>query len=157
MRMLVGNLLVALFWAMLSGDFSGPSVAVGFVAGYVLLWALQPALGRSVYFAKLGQILGLGAFLAWELVAANVKVAWSVLMPTRRLRPAVVAVPLDARTDLEIALLSNLITLTPGSFGVDVSEDRRFLYVHTIDFEDVETFRRQIKDGFERRLLEVLR
>jgi multicomponent Na+:H+ antiporter subunit E len=73
--------------------------------------------------------------------------------------PGVVAIPLDARTDVEIALLANLITLTPGSVTLDLSEDRRVLYVHAmyIDGGDVEAYVRSVKEGLERRVLELLR
>jgi multicomponent Na+:H+ antiporter subunit E len=73
--------------------------------------------------------------------------------------PGVVAIPLDARTDTEITLLANLITLTPGSVSLDLSEDRRVLYVHAmyIDGGDVEAYRRSVKEGLERRVLELLR
>ncbi len=73
--------------------------------------------------------------------------------------PGVVAVPLDAKTDIEITLLACLITLTPGSVSLDLSEDRKTLFVHAmyIDNQDVEAYRRSIKEGLERRVLELLR
>ena len=81
------------------------------------------------------------------------------LAPASYVCPGVVAIPLDARTDAEIALLANLITLTPGSVSLDLSEDRRVLYVHAmyIDGGDVEAYRRSVKEGLERRVLELLR
>lgn len=81
------------------------------------------------------------------------------LAPESYICPGVIAVPLDARTDVEITLLANLITLTPGSVSLDLSEDKRVLYVHAmyIDGGDVEAYRRAIKDGLERRVLELLR
>ncbi len=73
--------------------------------------------------------------------------------------PGVIAIPLDVRTDAEITLLANLITLTPGSVSLDLSEDKRTLYVHAmyIDGGDVEAYRRTVKEGLERRVLELLR
>jgi multicomponent Na+:H+ antiporter subunit E len=68
-----------------------------------------------------------------------------------------VAVPLDARTDAEIVLLANLITLTPGTLSLDLSDDRTVLYVHAMYLTDPDELRREIKEGFERRVLEVLR
>jgi multicomponent Na+:H+ antiporter subunit E len=73
------------------------------------------------------------------------------------MRPAIIAIRLDARTDVEITLLSNLIALTPGSLGLDVSDDHSVLYVHGMFVDDPEAFRRSIKHGLERRLLELLR
>ena len=73
------------------------------------------------------------------------------------MRPGVVAIPLDAETDAEITLLANLITLTPGTLSLDVSDDRRVLYIHAMYVDDVEELRRSIKDGFEKRVMELLR
>ena len=54
-------------------------------------------------------------------------------------------------------LLANLVSLTPGTLSLEVSEDRRVLYIHAMFVDDRDALRRQIKDGFERRLLEVMR
>jgi multicomponent Na+:H+ antiporter subunit E len=69
----------------------------------------------------------------------------------------VVAVPLDAESDVEITLLANLVTLTPGSLSLDIAPDRSCLYVHAMFVDDVEQLRRDVKEGFERRVLELLR
>jgi len=74
------------------------------------------------------------------------------------MQPGVVAIPLDARTEVEITVLSNLITMTPGSLSLDVSADRRVLYLHTMyGGDDPDRLREEIKTKFERRVLEVLR
>ena len=65
--------------------------------------------------------------------------------------------PLDATDEHEILLLSTLINLTPGSIVLDVSDDRRALYVHVMHLTTPEAVRAEIKSGFERRVLEVLR
>ena len=57
--------------------------------------------------------------------------------------------------NFEITLLANLITLTPGTLSVDVSEDRRTLYVHALDCSDPDRLRRSIADGFERKIREA--
>jgi multicomponent Na+:H+ antiporter subunit E len=68
-----------------------------------------------------------------------------------------VAIPLDVETDVEITLLANLITLTPGTLSMDISDDRKVLYVHAMYVDDPEALRAEIKNGFERRVLEMLR
>ena len=83
--------------------------------------------------------------------------AQEVLRPRMAITPGVVAVPLTATSDLEITLLSCLITLTPGTLALDVSDDRSTLFVHALDVADPDEFRRSIVDGFERRVLELLR
>jgi multicomponent Na+:H+ antiporter subunit E len=150
------NILLALSWMALTGQFSPTNFLEGFVLGYLMLWLVQRTLGASTYFSKVRQVLSFVAFFAAELLLANLRVAYSVLAPHKSLRPGVVAIPLDVETDMEITLLVNLITLTPGTLSLDVSADRQVLYVHTLYVDDVDEFRCQIKQGFERRVRELL-
>jgi multicomponent Na+:H+ antiporter subunit E len=149
--------LLALAWVALTGQFTLANWVVGLGLGYALLWLMQRALGPLHAFAIARRVPAFALFFLWELVKANLAVTATVLAPRRNLRPGIVAVPLEARTDGEITLLANLITLTPGSLTLDVSTDRRVLYVHTLHLDDADGLRRDIKEGFERRLLEVTR
>jgi multicomponent Na+:H+ antiporter subunit E len=143
----------------MTADFTPLNFAIGFALGLLILFFARRVVGTPNYLAKTGQVLELLAFLLWELLLANLRVAYDVLTPGYHMRPGVVAIPLDARTDAEITLLANLITLTPGTLSLDVSSDRRVLYIHVmyIDNDDLDEVRRKIKSGFERRVLEVLR
>ena len=157
MRVLGINLLLSAIWAALQGAIDLANLATGFGFGYVILWFARPALGDTRYFGKTAAILGFVLFFVKELVVSNLRVAWAVLAPTSRRRPGVVAVPLDVDRDIEITLLANVVTLTPGTLSLDVSADRRTLFVHGMFIDDPEQFRREIKDGFERRIKELLR
>lgn len=157
MKTLVLNLLLALAWMSLTGQFVFSNFLVGFALGYLLLWLDQRAGEPSGYFFKVPRVLGLLAFFLWELIKANLKVAYDVVSPRQHMRPGVVAVPLDVQSDSEITLLANLITLTPGTLSLDVSADRKVLYVHAMYLGDVDVFVRQIKEGFEKRVQEVFR
>jgi multicomponent Na+:H+ antiporter subunit E len=151
--MLLGCLLLALAWAALQGEITLGNLIVGYVLGYAILALL--ARGRvlpSNLAARTKHAAGLAAFLVRELVVANVRVAIDVLRPHTAIRPAVIAVPLDVTSDHEILLLSMLINITPGSVTIDLSEDRRTLYVHVMHMTTVEASRDEIKAGFERRV-----
>lgn len=151
-------ILLAVAWVVLTGALDVPNVLFGLVAGALLSRLVPRTPGARWTVRRAWAMVSLAAYFVWELILANLRVAAAVLGPRTRLSPAVVAVPLDARTDTEITLFANLITLTPGTLSVDVSADRRVLYVHTIAFEgDLEATRRELKDGFERRVLEALR
>ena len=157
MTVLLWNIMLALSWAALMGEVTALSLAVGFVLGFVILYSVRRLLRPSRYFEKLWQSLRLAGLFAWELVVANLRIAYEVVTPSHNMRPGVVAIPLDAETDAEITLLANLITLTPGTLSLDVSDDRRVLYIHAMYVDDVEELRRSIKDGFEKRVMELLR
>ncbi len=90
-----------------------------------------------------------------ELVKASVDVAIAVLSDKQKLRPAIVAVPLDLRTDMGIATLANLVSLTPGTTSMHISDDRKTLYVHVLDRESDEQVVRGIKQTFETRVCAV--
>jgi multicomponent Na+:H+ antiporter subunit E len=159
MNGLLWNILLALVWIGMTGEFTPVNFVVGFGLGMLILFFARRVIGTPYYLAKMVQVLELFVFVLWELILANLRVAYDVLTPGYRMRPGVVAIPLDAHTDVEITLLANLITLTPGTLSLDVSSDRRVLYIHImyIDNDDLAEVRRKIKTGFERRVLEVLR
>ena len=92
-----------------------------------------------------------------ELILSALRVAWLAVQPRITIRPAIVAYPLTVTTDAQITLLANMITLTPGTLSVDVSDDRKWLYVHAIDIESREALIGSIAAGFETRILRVTR
>lgn len=155
--MLVWNVFLALLWMTLTATFTPSNFIIGFVLTYLLMGLLQRPLGTSSYFAKIHSIFRFIFFFIWQLTKANLRVAYIVLSPRLRVRPGIVAIQLDAETAAEVTMLANLITLTPGTLSLDVSSDRRVLYVHAIDIDDVERFKQEIKSGFEARVLEVMR
>ena len=155
--MFAGNLLLALGWVAMSGHFDVINLLVGFAFGYGVLFFMQRVIGRSSYFTRTVVLVRFVGFYLLEVLRANVRVAYDVITPTSHAKPGIVAVPLDARTDVEITLLSNLITMTPGSLAVDVSDDRSVIYVHSMFLEDPDELRRAIKEDLERRVLELLR
>ncbi|ABU57864.1 MULTISPECIES: Na+/H+ antiporter subunit E [Roseiflexus] len=150
------NILLAIAWSALTGQFTPLDLAFGFVLGYGILWILRRQLRGERYFVKAPQMVRFVVYVLWEIILANLNVARVVLLtPKERIKPGIVAIPLDIRSDAEITMLANLITLTPGTLSLDVADDRSCLYVHAIDVGDPEQFRRGIKEGFERLVYEV--
>jgi multicomponent Na+:H+ antiporter subunit E len=156
--MLLGNMLLALAWAALNGEFSLAGLLTGHVLGYLILLMLVKGgvLPRSPYVGKVYQGLGLGVFFLWELVKANLRLALDVATPSFHMKPGIVAIPLDATRDTEILLLAMLINLTPGSVALDVAADRRVMYVHVMYMLNPDAARAEIKQGFERRVMQLL-
>lgn len=101
--------------------------------------------------------LSLILLFAKELILSALKVAWLAVQPRINIRPAIIAYPLTVTTDAQITLLANMITLTPGTLSVDVSDDRRTLYIHAIDVESKDALIGSIAAGFETKILQVLR
>jgi multicomponent Na+:H+ antiporter subunit E len=106
--------------------------------------------------AKIPAVLAFAAFFGRELVRSSLLVAWDVVTPQDRRQPALVSVPLQLRSDLGIALLANLVTLTPGTLAIGLTDDGSEMLVHAMFAPDDDTLRREIKDGYERRIVELL-
>jgi multicomponent Na+:H+ antiporter subunit E len=150
--MLLGSILLALAWAALQGEITLANLLVGYAVGYGVLAVLaRGGVLPSTLVSRTAHGLGLAAFFAWELLLANFRVAGDVLRGNR-MEPAVVAIPLDITSDGEILLLSMLINITPGSVTIDLSDDRRTLYVHVMHMKSAQETRQEIKSGFERRV-----
>lgn len=157
MRLSLINIILALIWTAVSGSFSLPNFVFGFLLGTATLYLIREQVGSLGYFARSVRVISLAWLFLYELVLSAWRVALLVLSPNMALKPGIFAYPLKVDRDFEITLLANLITLTPGTLSVDVSEDRRFLYVHAIDCSDPDALRRDIAEGFETKIMEAFR
>jgi multicomponent Na+:H+ antiporter subunit E len=103
-------------------------------------------------------ILKLFFVFLWDLWNSSVQVALAVLSPSDRTKPRLVTIPLRAKSDLEITLVANFISLTPGTLSIDVSPDRKTLLIHDIFAGDSsEAVRADVRDGIETRVMQVTR
>ena len=156
-NLFVLNLLLALGFSVIMDQLNLSGFISGFVIGYVALWITRPLFGASSYFERVIKLVKLAATFLWELLISNFRVLWDVITPSHFSRPAVIGIPLDASSDFEIMLVANMISLTPGTLSLDVSQDRKILYVHVMFVDDLETARAQIKEKIEKRVLEAIR
>ena len=158
MELFIYNILISMLWALLTGNVSIGNLTIGFILGYFALTLLHPATGaKASYFQKTMQFIRFALFFIKELIVSSYRVAKDVITPLPLMRPGIIGIPLEAETDLEITMLANLITLTPGTLSLDVSPDRKTLYIHAMYLVNADDLRKEIKEGMERRLLELLR
>ena len=156
MNLFALNILLAFVWASLSATFTLPALVSGFALGYGALWLAQPLYGEgSPYFVRVWRIIRLTLFFLWELVVSSVRVAWDIVTPSHHSNPAIVEMPLDVESDIEILLVTTLISLTPGTLSLDVTPDRKTLIVHAMFADDPDALVREMKDGMERMVKEV--
>ena len=151
------NLFLAAGFDAVLGQPNLRGFLAGFAIGYIVLWITRPLYEPTSYFRRVPKIIELALFFIYQLIISNFRVLWDVITPTHISKPGVIAVPLDAKSEFEIMLVANLVSLTPGTLSLDVSEDRKKLYVHQMFLEDVETARMDIKNGIEKKVLEAVR
>lgn len=155
MNLFLLNILLALLWAILTGTLSPTNLVIGFLIGLIVLSIVGRALGRTLYVIGLWRGVVLLFVFLWELLVSSLRVTYDVLSPGHTYKPAIIAVPIDLDKDFQITLLANLVSLTPGTLSLDVSKDKKTLFIHSMNAPDSEALVQSIKRSFERRIKEL--
>lgn len=149
------HLLLVLVWLALTGEYTWVNFVFGFIVSYFALWLVDRTSDTKKYIQFIPRFIGFILFFIWELVKSNVMVAYEVATPSLNMKPGIVAFPMDVKSDLEIIILTSVIALTPGTSPVQISQDKRTLYIHGMNIGDRDEFVRDIKEGFERRIIQL--
>ncbi|MBK3496184.1 Na+/H+ antiporter subunit E [Viridibacillus sp. YIM B01967] len=151
------NFFIAFIWMFLSSSFSSSSFVIGFMLGMLMIYIMRNFFPGRLYISRVWALVKLTMLFMKELMLANIQVFMVIIKPKLDMRPAIFAMQTELEHDWEITLLSSLITLTPGTIVVHVSDDSKTLYIHAIDIDDVESAVDSIKNSFEKAIMEVSR
>lgn len=144
-----------LVWLLLYNSIAPIVVAGGLILAVVVplytarFWPEYPGTVR------IGRLLRFVLLVLYDIVVANMRMLVLILGPASRWRPHFFVIPLDLRQPFPITLLASVITLTPGTVSANLSGDRRSLLVHGLDVEDPHEAAQQIKDRYEKALMEI--
>ena len=150
------NLLLSFIWVALTGSMSYSDFLFGFLLGFLILWIMNKNEEDHRYFNRVPKIIAFIFYFLKEMIKANIQVAYDVITPKYFFKPGIVRFPLKATSDLEINLISMFISLTPGTILLDVSEDKKWIFIHVMYLESKEKFITQMKYS-EGRILEIVR
>lgn len=151
------NLLLTFVWVALTGNYLLGNYLFGFFLGYFILRTTTLREGGVSYFNRIPKIIGFALFFIYEMLKANLQVAFDVITPRFFMKPGIVMFPMQAKTDFEITMLANCVSLTPGTLIIAVSDDKSAIFIHVMYLKDRNKFVEDLRNGLERRLLEVLR
>ena len=150
------TLLLGEVWTLLQNEFSAGMIVFGIILGIIIPW------GTSVWWPDtpkgflLGKMATYSAMVLWDIVVANIQVAWIVLsVPNSKLKPAWIVVPLELRQPEAITILAGTITLTPGTVSADLSDEGHSLLVHVLHTDDPDAVRDDIMNRYQNRLKEI--
>ncbi len=154
LSLLLGNILLALLWPAFNGTFTIRSGLGGFIFAAIILTAYDRR--YSLWLLRICLFL---ISLLWTILKSCLQVA-ALILTAQRYPQAIIAFELEADSDFESLVLATAITLTPGTISVDIGHNakgRRLLYVHLLDGRRTEQFRLDLKEGFERRIYQIVR
>lgn len=151
------NLMLTFIWVGLTGSFKFLDFVFGFLLSYFILMLLSRGTSGARYFSRVPKLLVFTGYFLKELFRANMQIAYDLVTPSYFMKPGIIRFPLRAETDFEINMLANIISLTPGTLILDVSDDKKVLYIHATYVTSKEDFITYLREGFEKKLLEILR
>ena len=144
------NFGLAFVWCLLQGEVTLRQFIIGYLISMGIMLFFVRIFQEQLYFRQVTcAVKLLGSFLKELLVAKK------VLSPEINVQSGMIAYPLTLKSDMLITLLANIITLTPGTLSVEISDDRKFLFIHVLDIADPEKEKQSIKDSFEHYLLRM--
>lgn len=159
MRYVVYFIIILIFWLLITFSFSVSNIIVGAVAALLttLLFGkyslesnvkiIQPQ--RYFWF-----VVYLFIFL-WEVIKANFDVAYRVIHPAMPIKPGIVRVPLEIKSDIARTMLANSITMTPGTITVDIIGDEIFVHWIYVQSDDPEVYARKVSSRFEKYIKKI--
>lgn len=159
MRYVVYFIIILVFWLLITFSLSVSNIIVGAVAALLttLLFGkyslesnvkiIQPQ--RYFWF-----VVYLFIFL-WEVIKANFDVAYRVLHPAMPIKPGIVRVPLEIKSDIARTMLANSITMTPGTITVDIIGDEIFVHWIYVQTDDREVYAQKVSGRFEKYIKKI--
>lgn len=152
----LNNLLLTLIWVLATGTLTEENLLFGFFLGFMILWITTTNKRESKYFYIVPTLVSFLITMLWEIVKANfLTVKESIFQD--KLEPAIIKYPLQATTDGEISLLANVVSLTPGTVVIDISDDKKVMFIHVMHLKDKDSFIEEIQTKFENKLLRIIR
>jgi len=151
------NFFLAFLWMFLSSNYSLSRLIIGYLLGLLVIIALRKFFKTRLYVDRVWAVIKLTVLFIKELILANITVLKLVIKPKLEMQPAFFKYDTTLTEEWEITLLSSLITLTPGTVVVHVSDDSKSLFIHVIDSQDIDETIDSIKYSFEKAILEVSR
>lgn len=151
------NFLLAITWMFFESSMELSTFIVGYLLGAFVIFFMRRFFSSRFYVYRLFSIIELILIFLRELLLSNLAVLKVVLSPKLDIQPGIFAMETRLTSDWEVTLLANLITLTPGTLVVDLSPDNKILYVHAMDIEDAEEAIEDIRNSFEKAIMEVSR
>lgn len=151
------NLFIGFLWMFLQDDWSVLTFSVGYLFGLLVLFILRRFFHDKFYVFTLNAIIQLFILFMYELLISSILVMRKILARRIDIKPGIIAMDTSLKSDLEVTLLSLLVTLTPGSVVMEVSEDNKVLYTHIMDIPELSVSVINSKEKFEEAIKKVTR
>jgi multicomponent K+:H+ antiporter subunit E len=149
------SLLLLIVWLLLNNTVAPGHLVLGTFLAIVIPLLTSGMQDPQPSFHKPFTIIRYVLMVIGDIVVANFEVAILVVGSSKHLNPALVAIPMDIEHELPITILASTVSLTPGTVSAEISEDKKWLYVHVLNLTDKDELIALIKSRYERPLMEI--
>lgn len=153
------NLFIATLWLLLQDEITPQftTFLMGFFVGIGILYAMHRFYGTQFYLRRVFSIIKLLWLFNWELLLSSYNVLKQITTPRLNITPGIFTYKTKLNGDWEITALALLLTLTPGSVVMEVSEEGDMFYIHAMDIEQSKDAVIRSIGKFEEAIMEVTR
>jgi multicomponent K+:H+ antiporter subunit E len=151
------SLFLLVFWLLLQNTVSAGLIVLGIILA--ILIPLYTNRGRDfpATIHKPFKAIEYFILLMVDILISNLNIAAIILLPSRRIKPALIEYPLDIVGEVPITVLASTISLTPGTITAEIRRDGRALMIHALNVDDHEKLIASIKQRYEMRLKEIFK
>lgn len=153
------NIFIAFLWMLLidEDELNVTTFIAGYFVGIGIIFLMHRFFGTRFYLRRMFAVIKLILIFIRELTQSSVLVLKQILSPKLNIKPGIFRYETVLESDVEITMISLLLTLTPGSVVMEVAPEGNILYVHAMDVEDGRgSILSQLKN-FEKAIMEVTR
>ncbi len=154
---LLVNLFIACLWMLLNDEWSYFNFTVGYMIGLLLIFLMRRFFPTKFYLKRVFATLKFLIVVLKELISSSIFVIKFALNPRIIFVPGIFELRTVLKSDWEVTILSLLITLTPGSVVIDISPDKKLLYIHAMDMPSVTSTVIKSIHAFEEAIMGVTR
>lgn len=149
------NLAMAMVWELLFPEWTLAAFLVGYAIGAIILTIVYSREPKNFYLYRLYKAFILLLIFFKEVILSGLNVFRYAFMPLSRLKPGIIKMEVDFENEAELVLISNMITLTPGTMTLEISPDNKTIYIHALDCSDPEALIDSVRKTFEKPIKEV--
>lgn len=156
-QQMILNLIIAFLWMLLNQSWTGVSFLIGYVLGLLIIGIFRRFFPTPFYMIRIHAVLKLLKLLFVELFRSSFQVMGAIVKPKLDITPGTFKYRTKLTSDFEIMLLFLFISLTPGTLAIEISKNKKTLYIHALNMSDEEEMVTSIRDSVEKAIMEVTR
>lgn len=153
------NIFIAVLWMLLKDEDTAhiSTFFTGYLIGVIVLYLMHRFFGQPFYMKKLWAICKLMLLFLKELISSSIVLFKQICSPKLNVTPGIFTYETKLTGDIEITALALLLTLTPGSVVMEISEEGQLFYIHAMDLEQSKADVIRSMNSFEQAIMEVTR